>query len=38
MYIAWHMKVHNEKQNTGYVKVIWKIQYKFADAKINYLT
>ena len=38
MYITWHMKVHNEKQNTGYVKVIWKIQYKFADTKINWLT
>ena len=32
------MKVHSEEQNTWHMKVIWKIQYKFADAKINWLT
>ena len=30
------MKVHSEEQNTWYTKVIWKKQYKSADAKINY--
>ena len=29
------MKVHGEVQNTWHVKVIWKIQYKLADARIN---
>ena len=38
LYSTWYMKVHSEQQNTWYIKVIWKIQYKFADAKINWLT
>ena len=38
MHSTWHMKVHSQEQNTWYMKVIWKIQYKFADAKINWLT
>ena len=29
------MKVHSGEYNALYMKVIWKIQYKFADAKIN---
>ena len=32
---TWCMKAHNEKQNKWYMKVTWKIQYKFGDAKIN---
>ena len=32
------MNVHSEEQNTWYMKVIWKILYKFAEAKINWLT
>ena len=32
------VKVHSEKYSTWYMKTIWKIQYKFADAKINWLT
>ena len=35
MYITWYMKVHSEEQNTWYIKVIWKIQKKFADVKLN---
>ena len=38
MYSTWYMKVHSEEQNTWYMKIIWKIQYKFTDAKINWLT
>ena len=34
-YITWYMKVHSEEYSTCCMKVIWKIQYKFADAKIN---
>ena len=32
------VKVHSEKYSTWYMKAIWKRQYKFADAKINWLT
>ena len=32
------MKIHSEKYSTWYMKTIWKIQYKLADAKINCLT
>ena len=35
MYRTWYMKAQSEEQNTWYMKVIWKIQYNFADAKIN---
>ena len=35
MYSTWYMNVHSEEKCTWYMKVIWKIQYKFADAKIN---
>ena len=35
MYHTWYMKIQSEEQNTWYMKVIWKIQYNFADAKIN---
>ena len=38
MYSTWYMKVHSEDQNTWYKKVMRKIQYKFAYAKINWLT
>ena len=31
------MKIHSEKYSTWYIQAIWKIQQKFADAKINYL-
>ena len=34
-YSKWYMKVHSGEYNALYMKVIWKIQYKFADAKIN---
>ena len=29
------MKIHSEKYSTWYMKIIWKIQYKLADAKIK---
>ena len=29
------VKVHGEKFSTWHMKAIWKILYKFADAKIN---
>ena len=29
------VKVHSEKYSTWCMKLIWKIQYKFADAKIE---
>ena len=32
------VKVHSEKYSTCYMKTIWKISYKFVDAKINWLT
>ena len=32
------VKVNSDKYRTWYMKVIWKIQYKFADAKIDWLT
>ena len=35
MYSTWYVKAHSEKQNTWYMKVIWKTKYKFDDAKIN---
>ena len=35
MYNTWYMKLHSEDQNIWYMKVMWKIQYRFADAKIN---
>ena len=35
MYRTWYMKAQSEEQNTWYMKVIWKIQYNFADAKVN---
>ena len=35
MYSTLYMKVHSEQQNTWYMKVIWKRQYQFADAKLN---
>ena len=38
MYNTWYMKLHSEDQNIWYMKVMWKIQYRFADAKINWLT
>ena len=31
------VKVHIEKYSPWYLKTIWKIQYKFADDKINWL-
>ena len=31
-------EIHSEKYSTWYLKIIWKIQYKLADAKIKYLT
>ena len=34
-HITQYMKVHSEKQKTWYMKVIWKIQYKFPDVKID---
>ena len=35
---TWYTKVHCEEQNTWSMKVIWKLQYKFVDAKINWRT
>ena len=35
MYSTLYMKVHSEDQNAWYMKVMWKIQYRVADAKIN---
>ena len=32
------VKVRSEKYSTWYMKAIWKIHYKFADAKINWFT
>ena len=37
MYRTWYMKVHSEEQNIWYMKVIWKIQCKHADTRINWL-
>ena len=34
----YNVKVYSEKYSAWYMKSIWKIQYKFADAKINWLT
>ena len=38
---AWHgkysVKVHSGKYSSWYMKTTWKIQYKFADSKINWL-
>ena len=34
--IKWN--VHSEKYSTWYMKKLWKIQYKFADARIIWLT
>ena len=34
-YSTWYMKAHSEERKTWYMKIIWKIQYKCADAKIN---
>ena len=33
---SYSVKVHSEKYSTWYMKAIWKIQYKFADTKINW--
>ena len=38
MYNTRHMKIHREDRNTWYMKVMWKIQYRFANAEINWLT
>ena len=29
------VKVHSGKYSTKHIKTIWKIQYRFVDAKIN---
>ena len=31
----YNVKVHGRKHSARYMKTIWKIQYKFGDAKIN---
>ena len=36
-YGNYSVKVHSEKYSTWYMKAIWKIHYKFADAKINWI-
>ena len=38
MYSTWYMKVHSEEWNRWCMKVTWDIQYKFGDAKLNWLT
>ena len=37
-YSTWCLKVYRKNYSTWYMKAIWKIQYKFAYAKINWLT
>lgn len=32
------MKAHSEKCSAWYLKIIWKLQFQFADARLNWLT
>ena len=32
------VEVHNEKYSTDYVKSVWKLQYEFADTRMNCFT
>ena len=32
------VKAHSEKNRTWYMKTLWEMQYKFADATVNGLT
>ena len=32
---TWCLKVYSKNYSTWYMKAIWKVQYKFADAEIN---
>ena len=34
---TWCLKVYSKNYSTWYMKAIWKVQYKFADAEINWL-
>ena len=32
------VKIHSKKFNAWYMKIIWKLQFEFADAKINFIS